>query len=98
MIQYHSRALTVLSSLTDEDRRRVIDAAAALEKEPREDWPKDRVVRIDDLKDFYLIRVDPSLRALVRAENGQRIELVDVVRKEAFQLFREQPQAAGVPQ
>ncbi len=86
-LKVHPRARPALSVLAPDERRLVLDAADALQHEEPSRWPKERALPISPDEPVYLLRVSPSLRALVRVTGAGEIELEDIVRKEALQLF-----------
>jgi hypothetical protein len=92
-----SLARTMLAGLSEPERRRVIEAADALQQDPPERWSQEKVLRISEEEPVYLLRVPPDLRVFVRITEDQRLELFDVVREATLQLFRERPPAAGAP-
>jgi hypothetical protein len=82
--------------LSDDERGRVLEAAGALQHESSTAWPDDQVIPLGGDESLYLLRVTPDLRAIIRVvENGQ-IELSDIVREEALQLFRDRKEDASV--
>jgi hypothetical protein len=88
-LKVHSRARIALSVLSMPERRRVLEAADALQHRPPEQWPNGEVLRISEDEPDYVLRVPPDLRALVRLTEGGAVELSDVVRKDALELFRD---------
>jgi hypothetical protein len=90
-LKIHSRARPALSVLAPDERRLVIDAADALQHETPGHWPKERALPISPDEPVYLLRVSPSLRAIIRVTSAGEIELEDIVRKEALQLFGNGP-------
>jgi hypothetical protein len=60
-------------------------------------WPAERVLRISQDKPVYLLHVTPDLRAFIRVSTpAAEIELFDLVREEALNMFRERQ--TGTPQ
>ena len=90
-LKIHPRARPALSVLAPDERRLVLDAADALQHEKPGRWPKERALPISPDEPVYLLRVSPSLRAIIRVTGAGEIELEDIVRKEALQLFRNGP-------
>jgi hypothetical protein len=95
-LRIHSRARTALNALSELDHRRVMEAVDALQQKPLESWPKDRVLPLNEEKGAYLLRATPELRAFVRRTEEGQIELVDVAREDALQLFLKRQPDAGV--
>jgi hypothetical protein len=94
----HPRAQTVLSALSYWDRLKVLSAAEALQSADHASWPREEVNRLEEDKPIYLLRVSPDLRAFIRILDSGELELLDVVRKEALQLFHERQRATGAHQ
>jgi hypothetical protein len=88
-LKVHSRARIALAALSMPERRRILEAADALQHRPPEQWPNGDVLRISEEEPDYLLRVPPDLRALVRLTEGGAVELSDIVRKDALELFRD---------
>jgi len=92
-----SRARTALAALSDEDRESVRAGMEVLVLHDLGAWTSDRVMRISKDKPVYLLRVTPDLRAFIRVSApSAEIELYDLVREEALNLFREHQ--VGAPQ
>lgn len=83
----HRRAIIALNELTQEEKDRVMAALAALPDGPPSEWPPRQAEVFDRDKALYLVRANPSLRLIVRAVEGQRREVMDVVRKETLDAF-----------
>ena len=84
------RARTALTALSDDDRDSVRAVIEALILHDAGEWPADRALRISEDKPVYLLRVTPDLRAFVRVSGpGAEVELLDLVREETLDLFRE---------
>ncbi len=56
------------------------------------------MVRLEEQKPIYLLRIPPDLRAFIRILDSGELELLDVVRQEALQLFHERQRATGAHQ
>jgi hypothetical protein len=96
-LRIHERAKTALAALPDGDARRVVATAASLLKSPPDQWLKQEVLRLDDEKPVYLLRVTPELRAFVRVTERGEVELFDIVREDTLKLFEERSRDAGAP-
>jgi hypothetical protein len=84
----HPRAHTALAVLSEWDRLKVLSAVEALQGSAPVSWPREEVVRLEEGKPVYLLRVPPDLRAFIRVLESGEIELIDIVREETLQLFR----------
>ena len=69
-------------------------AVSPLSSLPVKRWPAAGAKKLASEEPLYLVRVDESLRAIVRPVPGARPEVLDFVRHEILQLFRE---GAGGP-
>jgi hypothetical protein len=74
----------------------VIEAADALQHEPPTAWPDDQAIPLGGEEPLYLLRVPPDLRVIIRVVDQGQIEVSDIVREEALQLFRDRQGGAGV--
>jgi hypothetical protein len=88
-LKVHPRARPALGVLSDDERRRVIEAADALQRESPTAWPDDQFIPFGGDEPLYLLRVTPDLRAIIRVVEEGQIELSDIVREETLQLFRD---------
>jgi hypothetical protein len=96
-IKLSRRAEIALDTLPEETRRRVLDAVLSLPAPGPAHWPADRVKPLaTNGSPTYLLRVTPELRAFVAPADPDGIELLDIVRKETLEQFREGDQDAGV--
>jgi hypothetical protein len=87
-LMINPRARTGLSSLSEKDQLAVLQTAVALRNCEPSSWPKGKAIRLDEHEPVYLLRVTPDLRAFIHILDSGEIELFDIVRKEALQLFR----------
>jgi hypothetical protein len=88
-LQIHPRAYPALSSLSEWDQAKILAAVEMLQPGQPDSWNPDDVVRLYEDQPIYLLRVSPELRAFVRILDSEEIELLDIVREEALQLFQE---------
>ena len=93
-MKINTRAKIALDALSGEDRRRVLEAADALQDSSPQEW-KDNVVSIASDKPVYLLRVTPELRAFIRRLESGQIEIFDLVREDTLRLFMERYREAG---
>jgi hypothetical protein len=92
------RARTALTSLSETDQLAVWSAVEALQGRVPTSWPREELWSLSPNKQEYLLRVSPDLRAFIRVLDSGAIELFDLVREEALQLFLErQPSGAARP-
>ncbi len=84
---FHRRALAALDQLPAPDQARILDRLAALAGQPLDHWPPRIVEKLKSDPDLYLIRIDDSLRAIVRSPEGEDAEVLDVVRHETLERF-----------
>jgi hypothetical protein len=86
--QFHRRAFAALNELSPADRAKVLDQLAALNGIPRRDWSaRQQVRKLGTDPALYLLRIDQSLRVIVRAPEGHEPEVLDLVRHETLERF-----------
>jgi hypothetical protein len=85
--QFHRRASAALNELSPADQTKVLVQLPALEGIPRPDWSASLVRKLGTDPGLYLLRIDHSLRAIVRALGGQVPEVLDLVRHETLEKF-----------
>jgi hypothetical protein len=85
--QFHRRAFTALNQLTGGEQAEVLESLAALVDTPPTEWPAARAKRLPEEEPLYLVRVNDSLRIIVRAADGQVPEVMDLVRQETLESF-----------
>ena len=85
------------TTLTPEEREAVKAAIAPLLDHPERDWPAHGAIRLASPDPLYLLRADPSLRAIVRPTADGRPELVDLFRHERLQYLMRDQVPAGLP-
>jgi hypothetical protein len=73
--------------LTGDQQAQVLETLAALGATPSAQWPAAQVTRLPGDQPLYLVRINDSLRALVRAPAGQEPEVMDLVRHETLASF-----------
>jgi hypothetical protein len=83
----HRRALLGYDTLTQAERDRLQAALAPLVDLPAERWPTVGAARLESADPLYVVRVDDSLRAIVRPTPAGPPELLDLVRHELLQRF-----------
>lgn len=83
----HRRAMLAFDDLTTSERNALEKRMASLADLPPDKWSGTKVVRLDTPQPLYLLRIDDSLRALVRPGLGGQPEVVDFVRRETLELF-----------
>jgi hypothetical protein len=83
----HRRALAAYSVLTAAERDALERAVAPLIDLPEERWSRAGAVRLESAEPLYLVRVDDSLRAIVRPREGGQPEVEDLVRHETLERF-----------
>jgi hypothetical protein len=85
--KFHRRARMALNQLTDDEQARVQEALAVLAQTPVAQWPAAHVKRLVGADPLYLVPINDSLRAIVRAADGQEPEVMDLVSQEALDFF-----------
>jgi hypothetical protein len=83
---YRSAALGY-SRLTAEERAALERVLAPLAAVPQDRWPTAGAVRLESPEPLYFVRVDDSLRAIIRPAADGRPEILDFVRHETLELF-----------
>jgi hypothetical protein len=82
-------ALSLYSALTPEDRAAINTALAPLLRLPYERWPEAGAVSLDSPELQFFVKVDRSLRAIIRPTREGKLELVDLIRHEWVKQFTE---------
>jgi hypothetical protein len=85
--KFHRRAAEALNQLAGDEQAQVRETLAALLGTPVAQWPAAQVKRLPGDQSLYLVRVNESLRAFVRAAAGQEPEVMDIVRHETLESF-----------
>jgi hypothetical protein len=83
----HRRALLAYNALTRSERDALDTAIARLVDQPETQWPAEGAVRLESTESLYMVRVDHSLRAIVRPAAGGQPEVLDLVRHETLTRF-----------
>jgi hypothetical protein len=80
----HRRALVAFNGLASAERDALETALAPLADLSVDQWSTRGAIRLATHQPLYVVRVDASLRALVRPAPGGEVELVDLVRHETL--------------
>jgi hypothetical protein len=83
------RAFLGHSQLTPAERRALDSAMRPLMRLPEERWQTVGAIRLDSADPLYMLRIDKSLRALVRPTKDGPPELLDLVRREFLEWYSE---------
>jgi hypothetical protein len=83
----HRRALLAYNALTRTEREALQAALTPLGDLPPTRWPGAGAVRLESPDLLYMVRVDDSLRAIVRPADDSRPEVLDLVRHETLERF-----------
>jgi hypothetical protein len=83
----HRRAMLAFDDLTPAERNALEERIAPLANLPPDKWSTTSAVRLNTSQPLYLLRIDDSLRALVRPGLEGQPEIVDFVRHETLELF-----------
>ncbi len=83
----HRRALLAFNTLTQTERDALESAMAPLADRPEDQWSAAGAVHLESADPLYMVRVDGSLRAIVRPATGGQPEVLDLVRHETLQRF-----------
>src|SRR5437660_904870 len=84
---FHRRALAALNQLTSEEQGRVLETLATLSDTPPSQWAAEQATRLPGDPPLHLVRVDADLRIILRTTEGEKIEVLDVVRHETLESF-----------
>jgi len=85
--KFHRRALAAFNQLAGDEQAQVLGTLAALAGTPAARWPAAQAKRLRAEQPLYLVRVNDSLRVIVREADGQEPEVMDVVRHETLESF-----------
>ncbi len=88
-VKVHPRARTALAALSEDDQQAVLAATESLLIREPTSWPRGEVLRLDEGKPVFLLRVTPDLRAFITVLDSGDIELYDIVREETLKAFLE---------
>jgi hypothetical protein len=83
----HHRALLAYNTLTRREREALEAAVAPLTDQAEDHWAALGATRLDTAESLFLVKVDKSLRAIVRPTEGGQPEVVDLVRHEMLERF-----------
>jgi hypothetical protein len=83
----HRRAFMALNELPLQDQAEIREQISALAEISPNQWTSQDVKKLDDDPSLYLLRVNASLRVILRAANGQPPEVLDIVRHETLETF-----------
>jgi hypothetical protein len=93
--KFHRRAFTALNQLAEDEQAQVLETLAALVGTPTAQWPLAQAKRLPGDPALYLVPINDSLRALVRAAAGQEPEVMDLVRHETLASFTKAAAGGG---
>ena len=65
----------------------MLETLAVLADTPVAQWPATRVKKLPGDQSLYLVRVNDSLRMIVRVTAGPEPEVMDIVRHETLEAF-----------
>jgi hypothetical protein len=83
-----------MDSLTEADRRRIVEEVASLPPGGPEQWPTDRIQRLGNGEQGrYLLAVPPDYRVFLRASAEGAIFIHDVLTEEALRALT--PEVVG---
>jgi hypothetical protein len=85
--QLHRRAAAALNQLAADEQAEVLATLESLSDTPAAQWPAALAKRLRGDQPLYLVRVNDSLRVIVRAVPGQQPEVMDIVRQETLDFF-----------
>src|SRR5436309_2550664 len=85
--KFHRRALAALNQLPADEQAQVLERLASLVDTLPAQWPAAQAKRLPGDPLLYLVRVNDSLRIIVRATEGQEPEVMDLVRHETLESF-----------
>jgi hypothetical protein len=83
----HRSALLAFNVLTQSERCALEAAVAPLRDLPEKRWSKAGATPLESAEPLYFVRVDDSLRAIVRPTEGDQPEVVEIVRHETLERF-----------
>jgi hypothetical protein len=83
----HHLAFMGYTTLTPEKRAAIKAAIDPLVDRPEQEWMAHGAIRLGSAEPLYLVKVDPSLRAIVHPTPGGQPELLDLVRHETLEFL-----------
>jgi hypothetical protein len=86
----HRRALMALNQLPEAEQTQLRERLAVLLEIPLTQWPAAWVNQVHRDQPLYVLRVTDSLRAIIKAEDGKPLELMDIVRHETLEFFAQE--------
>ncbi len=97
-VTLHRRVRMTLDSLPESDRERLLETAGMLRQTAPDQWPSEKVVRLNGDRPLYMVRVTPDLRAFVERSEANAIQVVDLVREDALQWYLASTRNGGRPE
>jgi mRNA-degrading endonuclease RelE of RelBE toxin-antitoxin system len=85
--RFHRRAITAFNQLAKDEREQVLQTLAVLVDRPADEWTQTQARKLQGDQSLYLVRVNDSLRIILRAADGQEPEVMDFVRHETLEAF-----------
>jgi hypothetical protein len=83
----HHRVFSSYTMLTPEERAAIQAAINPLVDRPEQEWTAHGAIRLDSPEPLYLLKIDPSLRAVVQPTSGGRPEVLDLFRHETLEFM-----------
>jgi hypothetical protein len=85
--KFDYRAFTAFNQLATKEQAQVLETLATLADTPVAQWPATQAKRLPGNQHLYLVRVNDSLRVIVGLPDGQKPEVMDIVRRETLESF-----------
>ena len=85
--RFHRRAMMAFHQLPSAEQAQVLERLTALVALPPDRWSAAGLQKLASDPSLYLLRVNDSLRVILRVADGPSVEVLDVVRHETLELF-----------
>jgi hypothetical protein len=86
-ITFHKRAIVALNALSIEDKNSVLKSINHLSIVGIDSALGKNLQKFNINEPLYLLRVNPSLRVILRVAEPDEIQILDIVTKERLELF-----------
>ena len=95
-VTLHRRVRWFLEQLPDVYRQNLLEALKPLQGLPPDQWPEGKVTELGYPKPRYMMCVPPDLRVFLEHDENDELEVVDVMREEAYQFLLNSRERAEV--
>ena len=87
-VPFHRRAFAAFNQLPADEQAQILECFTPFAEVPAADWPVGKAKKLQGVQPLYLVRVNDSLRLIIRAADGQLPEVQAIVRHETLESFK----------